>query len=58
MSVRCTYQLSHQSSGIGAEERWYISIDSLILRLDLVVGFLLGMVNATALNVFSTGRPW
>lgn len=53
MSVRCTYQLSHQSSGIGAEERWYISIDSLILRLDLV-GFLLGMVNATALNVLST----
>ena len=36
----------------------YIHRHSLILRLDLVVGFLLGMVNATALNVFSTGRPW
>ena len=24
MSVRCSYQLSHWSSGIGAEDRWYI----------------------------------
>ena len=28
MPVRCSYQLSHWSSGIGAEDRWYISIDT------------------------------
>ena len=26
--VRCSYQLSHWSSGIGADDRWYLSIDT------------------------------
>ena len=38
--VRCSYQLSYWSSGIGAEDR---SIDSLVLRLSVlfIVGFTL-----------------
>ena len=31
MLVRCSYQLSHWNSGIGAEDRWYIYIHSLTL---------------------------
>ena len=26
--VRCSYQLSHWSSGIGAQDRWHLSIDT------------------------------
>ena len=42
MPVRCSYQLSHWSSGIGAEDGWYIHRHRSILRLDLIsVGFAL-----------------
>ena len=35
MLVRCSYQLSHWSSGIGAEDGWYISIDTVWLSVSM-----------------------
>ena len=41
--VRCSYQLSHWSSGIGAEDRWYLSIDAFRISgwISQSVGFTL-----------------
>ena len=49
MPVRCSYKLSHWSSGIGAEDRWYISTD--IVQFSDWIFFVVG---AEALTILST----
>ena len=52
MPVRCSYQLSHWSSGIGTEDRWYISIDTAKFSgWIFLVQALLCMVSAEATHL-------